>query len=105
MTDTGTYIFRTKIWLWQSDKKETAAPWHFVTLPKKIRNDIEDLYKGTSSNLGLYRVHVTVGNTTWDTSLFPSKELGLILPLKATVRKAEDLHEGKSVSIKIEIAM
>jgi phosphorylcholine metabolism protein LicD len=105
MANPGTYSFRAKIWIWRSPKKETTAPWHFVTLPKKIRNDIEDLYKGTSSSLGSYRVHVNIGNTAWNTSLFPSKELGLILPLKAAVRKAEDLHEGKSVRIIIEIVV
>jgi len=41
---------------------------------------------------GSVRVNVTIGGSTWKTSLFPSKELGhYVLPIKASIRKAEAL--------------
>lgn len=41
------------------------------------------------------RVEVTIGSSTWQTSLFPSKDVGsYILPLKKPVRRAEGLSVG-----------
>jgi hypothetical protein len=37
------------------------------------------------------------------TSLFPSKELGWLLPVKAAVRKAEELSEGDAVEVVLEV--
>ena len=36
------------------------------------------------------------------TSLFPSNELGWLLPVKASVRKAEGLSEGDAVEVVLE---
>ena len=44
---------------------------------------------------GSIKVLVTIGNTTWNTSLFPdSKRKTFILPVKKEVRRAENLAEG-----------
>ena len=46
---------------------------------------------------------VSVGESRWSTSVFPSKETGWMLPLKASVRKAEALAEGNQVSLELEL--
>jgi hypothetical protein len=49
-------------------------------------------------------VKVTVGRTTWTTSIFPSKEQkSFILPVKAAVRKAEGLADGTTASVHLEL--
>jgi hypothetical protein len=49
-------------------------------------------------------VHVSVGATRWQTSVFPSKEVsGFLLPVKASVRKAEKLAEGDVVMLTIAV--
>jgi hypothetical protein len=53
---------------------------------------------------GAVRVLVTIGNTTWDTSIFPASKLdAYILPIKADVRKKEKITVGDSVKVKIKI--
>jgi hypothetical protein len=47
-------------------------------------------------------VHVRIGKTGWQTSLFPKDGLYLV-PIKASVRKAEELEEGDEVSVRLEV--
>ena len=53
---------------------------------------------------GAVRVQVTIGSTSWDTSIFPSLELKVyILPIKAEVRKKEKIAVGNDVQVKLKI--
>jgi hypothetical protein len=45
---------------------------------------------------------VRIGKTTWTTSLFPKDGLYLV-PIRASVRKAENLEEGDEVTVRLEI--
>jgi hypothetical protein len=47
-------------------------------------------------------VHVRIGKTEWETSLFP-KDGRYIVPIKASVRKAENLEKGDKVTVRLEI--
>jgi hypothetical protein len=47
---------------------------------------------------------VTIGNTTWETSIFPASKLeAYLLPLKAEVRKKEKFSAGDTVTVKLKI--
>jgi hypothetical protein len=53
---------------------------------------------------GSVPVTVTIGTTTWKTSIFPDKESGgYLLPLKADVRKKEHIAADSSVALRLEI--
>lgn len=53
---------------------------------------------------GSARVEVEIGDTRWKTSVFPHKESGgWILPIKAAVRKAEELAEGDAVTVTVSL--
>jgi hypothetical protein len=53
---------------------------------------------------GSLPVEVTVGKTTWRTSIFPDKKAGAYLfPLKASVRKKEGISEGDMITLVLEI--
>jgi hypothetical protein len=47
-------------------------------------------------------VHVRIGKSEWKTSLFP-KDGRYIVPIKASVRKAENLEEGDNVTVRLEV--
>ena len=50
------------------------------------------------------RVEVTIGATTWRTSVFPDAKLGcFVLPMKKAVRRAEDLDVGESARIGLRV--
>jgi hypothetical protein len=57
----------------------------------------------TLGGFGSLKVRATIGISRFDTSLFPSKELGWLLPVKASVRKAEGIGEGDPVAVVLEV--
>ena len=47
---------------------------------------------------------VTVGDSTWTTSIFPdSVRGGYVLPIKRAVRQAEDLDVGDFATVTVEL--
>jgi len=50
------------------------------------------------------RVEVTIGATTWRTSLFPdSKRQTYVLPVKKDVRRREGLVAGAAAGVDLEV--
>jgi hypothetical protein len=95
-----TYEARAKVWLYPGD----SANWHFVTLPTETSLRIRERFSAESRGWGSLPVHVTIGQTSWKTSLFPDKKAdAYLLPLKADVRRREDLHVGQEISLTVEI--
>ena len=93
------YRFRAKVWLYQG-----MAGWHFVNVPKAISSKIKKLFGGMAGGWGSLPVDVTIGKTTWKTSIFPDKKSGTyLLPLKAEVRKKEKFASGDTIEVLIEI--
>jgi hypothetical protein len=79
--------------------------WHFVTLPAGISADIAELTAGPRRGFGSVRVAVTVGGTSWRTSVFPSRVTGTyVLPVKRSVRAAEGIDVGDEVRAVLTLA-
>lgn len=96
----GKYKLKSKLWIYSGAK----TSWHFLTLPVKEAFEIKCLYSLQAKGWGSLPVSVTIGKTNWRTSIFPSKELdSYILPIKAEVRKKENLAEGDEVKFMIEL--
>ena len=95
------FSFPAELWLWQS---ETATAWHFVTLPVELSEDIKAFTKHLARGFRSVKVEVRIGETAWKTSLFPSKEHGAyLLPIKKSVRTAEDLRVGSACEIHLRV--
>lgn len=93
-----TYTCKEKVWLYPG----ANAQWHFVTLTKEIGQEIKRTYGQHARGFGSLPVEVTIGQTFWNTSIFPDKYSGsYLLPLKAQVRKREDIEVGDVVSCSI----
>jgi Domain of unknown function (DUF1905) len=102
---THTVAFTAPCWLYQG-----KGAWYFVTLPSDSAAEISYFSKalngGKRTGWGSVRVTVQIGATVWQTSLFPdSKNKSYLLPLKAAVRKAENIIESKPVTVKISMPM
>jgi hypothetical protein len=89
--------FSGKIWFWQG-----PAPWFFVTVPAKQSRDLKAILGLVTYGWGMIPVVARVGKTEWKTSMFP-KDGSYIVPIKASVRKAENLEEGDKVTVRIEV--
>jgi hypothetical protein len=89
--------FNGKIWFWKG-----PAPWYFVTIPAKQCRDLKAISGLVTYGWGMIPAHVRIGKTEWKTSMWP-KDDGYIVPIKASVRKAENLEEGDTVTIRLEV--
>ncbi|HMT42701.1 MAG TPA: DUF1905 domain-containing protein [Sphingorhabdus sp.] len=94
------------LWIWSSP--EAPASWHFLTIDGEAAEAIRAtalmrrLEGGQRRGWGSIRVKATIGDTRWQTSVFPSKESGgYLLPVKAAVRKAEGLIAGDEVLVQL----
>lgn len=93
------YSMRAKVWLYPG-----MAGWHFLTLPKKQSKEIKATFDSLRRGWGSLPVVVTIGRTSWKTSIFPyTKADAYLLPLKAEMRKKEKIAEGDTVTFSIEI--
>ena len=89
--------FSGKIFFWKG-----PAPWFFVTVPAKQSRDIKAISNMVTYGWGVIPVHVRIGKTEYTTSLFPKDDRYLV-PIKASVRKAENLDKGDKVTVRLEV--
>ena len=90
---------RSKVFLYPG-----MAGWHFIGLPKKQSEEIKERFGATARGWGSLPVQVTLGKTSWKTSIFPDKKSGTyLLPLKADVRSKEEVAHGDTVDFVIDI--
>jgi hypothetical protein len=92
--------FSAKLWIYSGEN-----PWHFITLPKKIANEVSDgAHLRPRRGFGSIRVNVRLGSSNWRTSIFPDSTSGsYFLPIKKSIRVKEKLSEGDSLKIKLEL--
>jgi hypothetical protein len=91
------FEFTGKIFFWKG-----PAPFFFVTVPAKQSRDIKEISGLVTYGWGVIPVTVRIGKTEFTTSLFP-KDGRYLVPIKVSVRKAENLEEGDNVTIRLEI--
>jgi hypothetical protein len=93
-------VFEAELWVWDARRADT---WTFVSLPEDASEEIRARAGGPRRGFGSVRVRVTVGTSTWTTSIFPDSAKGYVLPIKRRVREAEHLDEGDTARVTVEI--
>ncbi|HET9908681.1 MAG TPA: DUF1905 domain-containing protein [Anaerolineales bacterium] len=91
------FEFTSKIIYWRG-----PAPWFFVTMPAKQSRELKAVSSLVTYGWGVIPVHVRIGKTEFTTSLFP-KDGRYLVPIKASVRKAENIEKGDKVTVRLEI--
>lgn len=93
------YKIRGKVWIYPGEVR-----WHFVSVNKKNSQKIKEKYGKLHRGFGSLPVLVTIGKTSWKTSIFPDKISGTyLLPLKVKVREKEEIIVGDTISFLIKI--
>lgn len=93
--------FKAEVWQYDG-----PAAWHFITLPTHIAREIDERYGHLRKGWGSLPVQVTIGQTTWSTSIFSDKQAGsYLLPLKAAVRKQEQIQAADQVKVFLSVAL
>ena len=73
---------------------------HFVYVNEKLSQQIKDFARNKKKvGFQFVRVKATIGKTSWQTALFPTKDGPYLIAIKADVRRKEDIDEGDSVKI------
>jgi len=95
------FTFRARIWLWKE-----GATWHFISVPEDPSSAIKSFAPEAKRGFGSVRVKVRIGESEWQTSVFPSQETyGYVLPIKKAIRTAEGLNVDDIADITLEILM
>jgi hypothetical protein len=89
--------FSGPIWYWRG-----PAPWYFVTIPPEQSDAIKAISRMVTYGWGCILVRVSIGRTAYTTWIFP-KDDRYIVPVKASVRKAEGLSEGDVVEMRLSV--
>jgi hypothetical protein len=78
------------------------SAWYFLTVDPELSDEIRE--RTVRAGFGSVRVRATIGGTTWETSVFPDKASGCyVLPVKAAVRRAEEIEDGTTVTARLVI--
>lgn len=93
------FEFSGNIWYWRG-----PAPWYFVTVPAPERYELRAIVQRVTYGWGMIPVTVQIGKTKWTTALWP-KDDSYIVPIKASVRRAEQLAEGDTVVVRLQVDM
>lgn len=92
-----TIEFEAEIWYWRG-----PAPFYFATVPDEQAAEIKAIASAVTYGWGMIPAKVRVGQTTWQTSLWP-KDGSYIVPLKDKIRKAEQLVEGQTIHVRLDV--
>ncbi len=91
--------FDAELWRWEA----RSDSWWFVSLPAGLSEEIADT-PIPPRGFGSRRVRVTIGSSTWETSVFPESKGGVyVLPVKKAIRAAEGLDEGARVEVTLDL--
>ncbi|MEI7655299.1 MAG: DUF1905 domain-containing protein [Actinomycetes bacterium] len=77
-----------EVWYWRG-----PSPFHFLRASQEESDEINFMAGHLSYGWGCIPARVVIGKTTFTTALIPKDGIYLI-PLKASVRKAEELEVG-----------
>ncbi len=99
MVGDGELTFEAELWRYTGE-----AGWCFVTVPVELAEEIREVADDARRGFGSVRVWVTVGSTSWATSVFPDSSSGsYVLPMKQAVRRAESLEVGDAVAVRLTL--
>ena len=95
---TALYAFEAELYRWASRREK----WLFVSLPSEESAEIAEL-PAPPRGFESLRVDVTLGASTWRTSIFPGGDGRYTMPVKRSVYEKEGVDEGDAVSISLRL--
>ncbi len=93
------YEFAAETW-------QYSAPggWYFISVPENVSMEIRENLKWQEEGWGRLKITAEIGSSQWKTSIwFDTKRNTYLLPLKADIRKKENIESGKNINVIIWI--
>lgn len=97
-----TVTMRTPLWRWQGGN---GGQWFFLSIDGAAAEAIAGhalmrrLESGRGRGFGSVKVEAAIGDSRWQTSVFPGKNGAWLLPVKAAIRRAEGIAEGDEIAL------
>lgn len=94
------------LWRWSGGN---GTSWFFLSIDGEAGEMLSAtalmrrLEFGRAKGFGSVRVKAQIGESRWQTSVFPQKDGGWLLPVKAAIRRAEGIGEGDAVECVLEV--
>ena len=96
------FVVAGTVGLWPSSKPDGG--WHHLIIGGRTAMEIRYAALGRTGGFGSIKVRARIGQTEWQTSLFPHRDSGgLMILLKAEVRRRESIAAGKRVELTLSI--
>ena len=94
-----TYRFKAVPW-----RYEGPNGWYFVSLPADLSEEIRGLFKSEEAGWGQLKATAGIGTSEWKTAIwFDTKVKTYLLPLKAEIRKKENIAVDKDIEVTLWI--
>ncbi|MEI7847825.1 MAG: DUF1905 domain-containing protein [Chloroflexota bacterium] len=87
------------IWYWRG-----PSPFYFVTVPVEQASSLKAVSGLVTYGWGMIPVEAKIGQTRWTTSLF-AKDGSYVVPIRANVRRVENLDQGDEVTVWLEVRL
>ena len=91
------YDFRAKLW-----QDNSPGGWFFVTLPEDMSKEIRVNLQWQEEGWGRMKALAAIGGIKWETAIWFDKKMNTyLLPVKAAVRKKENLQLDETIAVSI----
>jgi len=93
------------LWRWTAGN---GVGWFFLTIDAAAAETLSAtalmrrLERGSRKGFGALRVSARIGDSEWQTSVFPAKDGSWWLPVKAAIRRAEGIGDGDIVALVLQ---
>ncbi|MFI8392839.1 DUF1905 domain-containing protein [Streptomyces sp. NPDC085540] len=92
-------VFASQVIEWRG-----PAPFYFVPVPEEQSADVRQVASAATYGWGVVPVEASIGEVTFETSLFP-REGGYLLPVKNAVRTPLGLVAGDDVAVEMTVRL
>jgi hypothetical protein len=80
------------------------APYYYLAVPDEESADIREVAAMATYGWGVIPVLARIGDTDFETSLFP-RDGGYLLPLKAAVRRPRQITAGDEITVEMTVRL
>jgi len=91
------YKFTAKLWAYGGPNS-----WYFISMPVNLAEEIRENLRSAEEGWGRLKATAKIGSAEWKTAIwFDTKMKTYLLPVKAEIRKKEQMEPGQDIGISI----
>jgi hypothetical protein len=90
--------------VWEFFSEKVSGGWFLVSLPPDVGEEIAFLTAENRRPFGSVKVQLTLGGSTWKSSLFRDSKIdSYVMLLRKDVREAEGIGAGDTVTVTVKL--